>query len=125
MKRWKFAVGALVIVLALGFLGYRAFIASASYYYEVGEFLAQQSNLGNEDVRIAGQVAPGSIEQKGLNLKFTITDGQQGIPVVYRGAVPDSFRTASDITVEGRLGPSGVFEARTLMPKCPSKYVAE
>lgn len=120
--RWKLLVAVLVIVLALGYLGYKGFTSAASYYYTVEEFTAQEGTFVNESVRVTGLVAPGSIEQKGLSLKFDVTDGQQSLPVVYEGAVPDSFKAGGEITIEGQLNSEGTFVAKTLMPKCPSKY---
>jgi len=43
------------------------------------------------------------------------------VPVVYRGSVPDLFRTGRDVSVEGSLQ-NGVFVADKLVTKCPSKY---
>lgn len=124
-KKWKFVIGGAIILVAVGFLAYRGFMASASYYYELGEFMGQQSVLADKTVRISGQVATGSIDQKGLSLKFVMTDGQRNLPVVYQGAVPDTFKAGSDVTVEGRLDGGGTFVAQTIMPKCPSRYVAQ
>ncbi|MDX6449940.1 MAG: cytochrome c-type biosis protein CcmE [Gaiellaceae bacterium] len=59
-------------------------------------------------------------------LHFTVRDpkGAATVPVVYRGSVPDQFRTDRDIAVQGTLR-NGVFVAQrdTLVTKCPSKYV--
>lgn len=123
--RRKVLIGAIVIAAALGYLGYQGFSSGASYYYTVDEFVAQQSSLVNEKTRLNGLVAPGSVEQAGLKLKFDVTNegGQIKVPVVYEGAVPDSFKAGGEITIEGNLNSSGVFVAQTLMPKCPSKYV--
>ena len=58
-------------------------------------------------------------------LRFTLRDveGTKTVPVVYHGSVPDLFRPARDVTVDGRLR-NGVFVASpgTLVTKCPSKY---
>jgi cytochrome c-type biogenesis protein CcmE len=45
------------------------------------------------------------------------------VPVLYKGSVPDLFRTDRDVVVDGRLR-NGVFVAvpNTLVTKCPSKY---
>ena len=45
------------------------------------------------------------------------------VPVVYRGSVPDLFKTGRDVVVEGTLR-DGVFVAKrnSLVTKCPSKY---
>ena len=45
------------------------------------------------------------------------------VPVVYRGSVPDLFKTGRDIVIQGKLR-NGVFVAKpgSLITKCPSKY---
>jgi cytochrome c-type biogenesis protein CcmE len=61
----------------------------------------------------------------GSGLRFTLRDvqGTATVPVVYRGTVPDLFKSGRDINVQGRLQ-NGTFVAvpGTLMTKCPSKY---
>ena len=58
-------------------------------------------------------------------LRFTLRDvkGTETIPVIYKGSVPDLFRTGRDVVVDGRVR-NGVFVAvpGTLVTKCPSKY---
>ena len=58
-------------------------------------------------------------------LRFTLRDvkGAATVPVLYKGSVPDLFRTDRDVVVDGRLR-NGVFVAvpNTLVTKCPSKY---
>ena len=45
------------------------------------------------------------------------------VPVVYRGSVPDLFRTGRHVVVNGRLR-DGTFvgDRDSLVTKCPSKY---
>lgn len=101
--------------------------ASALYYYTVSELLEQGSSLNGEHVRVEGQAASDSAVQEsaGRILKFTIVDGdgEKGLPVVYQGVVPDSFKPGADVVIEGHLDSDGVFQANTMMAKCPSKYV--
>lgn len=126
LRRKKFIIGGLVIFAAIGYLAYVGFVHSMTYYYTVSELLAQQNLIYNENVRVNGQVAPGSVEQEtGGRLRFIIVDAQKekGLVVVYQGAVPDSFKAGADIVVEGHLDPAGTFQARTLMPQCASRYV--
>jgi cytochrome c-type biogenesis protein CcmE len=48
------------------------------------------------------------------------------VPVVYRGDVPDLFKTGRDVVVAGTLR-NGVFVAKpgSLITKCPSKYTSK
>jgi cytochrome c-type biogenesis protein CcmE len=80
-------------------------------------------------VSVAGKVV-GRVTGNGHSapLRFTLRDveGTARVPVVYRGSVPDLFRSGRDIVVDGTLR-NGVFVAKpgTLVTKCPSKYSAK
>ena len=128
LKNKTLILGGLLILAAIGILGYVGFQSSATYYYTVSEVLAKGNTLPDTDLRISGKVADGSINQQsaGSKLAFTITDGQKQFPVAYQGAVPDAFfQPEADVVVEGRMDAGGVFQARTLLAKCPSKYVPQ
>ena len=104
-----------------------SFQSSAYYDLTVSELTKQESSIYGENVRVRGQVAPGSIEQEavGRELKFTITDGEESLPVVYQGVVPDAFKVGNEVVAEGYLNSAGIFQANTILTKCPSKYVPE
>ena len=125
-KKKRFLIGGVIILIALGFLGYNAFAGAATYYYTVNEALAKGSSIYGNNVRVNGMVVAGSTQREsaGRLLKFTIVDaaGGQNIPVVYEGIVPDTFTEGNEVVVEGTFDSNGVFQAKILMPKCPSKY---
>lgn len=126
-RKKKFLIGGIIVVLAIGYLAYVGFMSSATYYYTVGELNGLGSSIYGDSVRVSGKVAPGSIEQEraGLTMRFTIVEGEESLPVVYQGVVPDAFKVNNDVVVDGRLSPSGIFQADTILVKCPSKYVPE
>ena len=125
-KKKRFIIGGIIILLALGYLGYTSFAGAATYYYKVNEVLAKGSSVIGENVRVEGHVATGSVQRESVGrlLKFTISDTVSGesLAVVYSGVVPDTFKADSDVVVEGSIGLDGVFQAQTIMTKCPSKY---
>ena len=125
LRKKRFLIGGIIIFLAIGYLGYMGFQGSATYYYTVSELMEQRGSIYGETVRVNGQVAPGSLEQDvvGRTLRFTITDGEASLPVFYQGVVPDSFKVGGEVVIEGHLNSVGTFQAHTLMPKCPSRYV--
>ncbi len=127
LRKKKFLIGGIIIFLAIGYLGYTGFMGGATYYYTVSELIEQGSSIYGENVRVNGQVAPGSMEQEsaGRILKFTMIDvgGEENLPVVYQGVVPDTFKVGNDIVIEGHLNSGGVFQANSLVTKCPSRYV--
>jgi cytochrome c-type biogenesis protein CcmE len=65
----------------------------------------------------------GDAHAAGLQFRLRDVKGAAAVPVVYKGTVPDLFRTGRDVVVDGRLR-DGVFVAvpNTLVTKCPSKY---
>jgi cytochrome c-type biogenesis protein CcmE len=121
-KQLKFLIGGLVVVLVVGYLIFSAASGSAAYYLTVQELHEQGPSARN--VRVAGYVVGESIvwEPQDQQLAFDMTDESGKLSVVYSGARPDMFRDEAEVVVEGKLGPEGVFEARTMMLKCPSKY---
>jgi cytochrome c-type biogenesis protein CcmE len=125
--RWPLILVALVLVGAFGFLGFNAFKSASVYYLTPSELVAKGEHIFNDDVRLSGIVVAGTVESHADNVfQFTVTDDEGAmIPVVYTGAVPDTFQEGADVVVEGRLTPRGVFEADRLLAKCPSKYEAQ
>ena len=96
-----------------------------------GTALVQPSELATHHgtVGLAGVVlAPVRGDPRGTGLRFRLRDvkGTATVPVVYRGSVPDLFRTGRDVYLKGRLR-DGVFvgERDSLVTKCPSKYTAK
>jgi cytochrome c-type biogenesis protein CcmE len=63
---------------------------------------------------------------QGLRFDLQDVNGGASVPVVYRGSVPDQFKTGRELRLEGRLR-SGVFVAKrdSMRTKCPSKYTAK
>ena len=127
LKKKKFFIGGIIVFLAIASLGYVGFQNSATYYYTVSEFTEPENLVYNENVRLQGQVAPGTVEQSALGtmLKFTVTEGDESLPVIYQGVVPDTFKADSEIVIEGSLDSEGIFQADVIMPKCPSRYAPQ
>jgi cytochrome c-type biogenesis protein CcmE len=82
------------------------------------------------EVALVGKVvgAPQGDAHAAQGLRFQLQDvkGGASVPVVYRGTVPDQFKTGRELRLEGRLR-SGVFVAErdSMRTKCPSKYTAK
>jgi cytochrome c-type biogenesis protein CcmE len=75
--------------------------------------------------KVVGRVS-GDARGSGLRFQLRDVEGTARIPVVYRGSVPDLFRSGRDVVLKGRLL-DGTFVGKpgTLSTKCPSKYEAE
>ncbi len=73
--------------------------------------------------RLGGLVVEGSVQKKGQEVRFKITDLKDELPVVYRGLLPDLFREGQGVIAEGTLGADGVFVAREVLAKHDEKYM--
>jgi len=122
--RWSFLIAGLAIAGAVIYLVVANTQASAAYYMTVKELKACTS-CADRTVRVAGVVAPGTIQRTSASeaVKFTVADGSLLMPVVYNGIVPDVFKDNVQVVVEGKLQ-NGVFRADNLLAKCPSKFQA-
>lgn len=122
----KFVIGALLILGAIAYVTISSFQANAIYYLTLTELNAQRGSLINQPIRVNAPLDKSSIQfdDKTLVLKFNLKEDQWVLPVVYKGAKPDTFEQGESVVVEGKLGPEGTFYASTLLVKCPSKYEA-
>ncbi len=128
-RRAKFIFGIAIIVTAVATLVYTAVDQTKMYMVTVGEYLGNRDAYAGTTVRIAGRVRENSIAWNGetRDLRFTLDDLQGGgsVAVHYRGLLPDMFAEGRDVVVEGPHAAGDVFEARTVLTSCPSKYSAE
>lgn len=123
-KYLKFGLAIAVIVAALGYLAFTGVQQSKSYYVTIKELHGMDDSAFSKRLRVAGNVAPGSIKRHGTHVEFTLMEQGQMLPVVYNGseAPPDTFVDNSQALAEGTYGRDGVFHAKMLQAKCASKY---
>ena len=124
LKRRKFILAGVVVVVAFVFLVYIGMTQFSTYLVTVSEFVAEGESVYGRQTRVAGQVVADSVERdtENMTLSFILTEGDAVLPVVYRGVVPDTFKEDSELVVEGKYEAEGVFNATKLMTKCASKY---
>jgi cytochrome c-type biogenesis protein CcmE len=142
-KRLRFAIGAGLIVAAIGYLIVTAVRNTAEYYLTVNEVKVRQGGLAGQTLRVAGRVAPNSIgwdpvtltlsfglaqppaaDQPGVKAVAASVGGATIFHVICRGQPkPDMFAANRDVIVEGTLAADGTIEARQVLTSCPSKYV--
>jgi cytochrome c-type biogenesis protein CcmE len=130
----KVLIAVLVMVASVSFLIYRGLTETSVYYMTVGEL--KTSALGQkvgptQAVRVGGLVVDGSTSynQRDLVLRFSLKDedNPQGmIDAIYNGAKPDAFEPEIEALLEGTYDRiKNLFQAETLLVKCPSKYESE
>jgi cytochrome c-type biogenesis protein CcmE len=115
----KWALLGAVVAACVGYLVYSASGGSSEYYLTVSELRAHATS---GDVRVAGVVQNDVQRSDGLHVLFTEKDGTASMPVEYQGTLPDIFQPGITVVAEGKLGADGVFHARAVLAKCPSRF---
>jgi cytochrome c-type biogenesis protein CcmE len=121
--RTKFVIGVIVLLPVLAHLMYAAANSTfADYYITVDQFAARSATT---PVRVGGQIVPGTIrwDNATRTMHFQLAGDNAKLDVIYRGAVPDSFRDGFTAILEGARGANGEFIAHSLQIKCPHQYL--
>ena len=125
--RGRLALIGVVLLLAVVYLIYAAFPGSTSYYFTVDELEANSAEVDGKTVRVKGTLVPDSFvrEDGGTMATFALTAGDEVLPAVYNGVVPDLFfNEHSEIILQGGYSEGQTFHADTVSVLCPSKYQA-
>jgi cytochrome c-type biogenesis protein CcmE len=125
--RVKFAIGAGVILVTLGWLGWLGATESKAYYHTLAGLAKLKGPALHQRMRVSGYVKDGSIKRLNGKVDFVLTEQGRTLPVSYVGTnpLPDTFyEKHAQALVQGRLMPNGEFVADQVEAKCASKYVA-
>ena len=120
----KIAVATLIVIATVGWLAYTGVRDTKSYYVTIGELNAMGQDAYTRNLRVAGNVAPGSIQRAGMTVRFTLNEQGRTLNVNYQGSEPppDTFKDDAQALAVGTYGHDGVFHATQLQAKCASKY---
>jgi cytochrome c-type biogenesis protein CcmE len=120
----KIAVAVAVIVGTISYLAVSGVEANKSYYVTISELHGMGSKAYTTHLRVAGNVAPGSIEHAGTTAQFVLVENSNRLKVDYKGTEPppDTFKDNAQALAIGTYGRDGVFHATQLQAKCASKY---
>ena len=123
----RIGAAAIIILCTIAYLAVSGANADKSYYVTIGELQAMGNKAYTRHLRVAGDVAPNSIERNGTNARFVLTEQGHTLKVNYQGIEPppDTFKDGSQALAMGTFGRDGVFHATELQAKCASKYAAK
>lgn len=127
--RHRLIVALVVVAGIIGFLIRTAVTQAASFYVTVGELYAEGKQAIHQQSTVNGNIIGSSVQWDPTksSLSFSMQDAQntKSLPVIFHGPKPDDFANDWPVIVTGTLLPNGVFEAKQLLIKCPSKYQAQ
>ena len=120
----KFVIAALIVVGTVAWLAISGGQQAKSYYVTINELQAMGNKAYTRNLRVAGNVQPGSIERSGPSANFTLVELGKTLRVNYQGSEPppDTFKDEAQALAIGTYGRDGVFHATQLQAKCASKY---
>ncbi len=120
----KFVIAGALVVGVIVWLALSAGSQAKSYYVTIAELQKMGPKAYHENLRVAGNVQPGSITRVGTNATFTLVELDKTLRVDYHGAEPppDEFKDNAQALAVGTYGRDGVFQATQIQAKCASKY---
>jgi cytochrome c-type biogenesis protein CcmE len=120
----RIAIAVVVIVGTISYLAISGVKANKSYYVTISELHGMGNDAYTRHLRVAGNVAPGTIEHSGTTAQFVLVENSNRLKVDYKGTEPppDTFKDNAQALAIGTYGRDGVFHATQLQAKCASKY---
>lgn len=121
-----YIVALALFAAGLGYLAWSGFAEGRMPFVNVAEALgAPVGERGR--AKLFGTVSAQGLAMKsdGLGARFQLMDKDNAtlsLWVDYRGALPDTFQEGAEVIVEGRWQEPDVFNATSVITKCPSKY---
>ena len=121
-RRLWLLVGSLAVLGAAATLVLTALNDNLVFFYSPTQ-IAEKGIAPDRRFRLGGLVEAGSVQKNGEDVRFTVTDTQKTVAVVYRGLLPDLFREGQGVIAEGTLRADGVFVAREVLAKHDENYM--
>jgi cytochrome c-type biogenesis protein CcmE len=120
----KIVAAVIVVIGTVSWLAYTGVRDTKSYYVTITELNAMGKQAYSRNLRVAGNVAPGSIERAGTGASFVLVEQGKKLRVNYQGSEPPphTFKDDAQALAVGTYGRDGVFHATQLQAKCASKY---
>jgi cytochrome c-type biogenesis protein CcmE len=120
----RIITAAVIILATVAYLSFTGGRDNKSYYVTIGELQGMGNKAYVRHLRVAGNVAPGSIHRVGTNATFDLIEQGRKISVAYQGSEPppDTFKDDAQALAVGTYGHDGIFHATQLQAKCASKY---
>jgi len=97
---WAIA-GLAVIVVGLGLVLFNGLRDASTFFYNVDEAVAKQSELQGKRFRMQGNVVDGSVEKTTEGVSFVISYGGKRVDVDHVGDPPELFGPRIPVVLEG------------------------
>lgn len=123
-QRRLILIGSGIGVLALAAVLVLSALRESIVFFNSPTDVVEKKVAAGTRIRLGGLVKPGTLTRgEALAVRFEVTDGNNAILVAYKGILPDLFREGQGVVTEGRLDPTGFFQADTVLAKHDETYM--
>jgi cytochrome c-type biogenesis protein CcmE len=116
----KYVFGGIIIAVFLVLMGYLFTQSNIEYVDDFNDVMSTEKT-----VKATGSwVKEKNYEINNQNKTFSFfmaDDHGKQMKVIYEGAIPNNFESATSVVVTGKYE-NGYFHAKDILTKCPSKY---
>ncbi len=116
----KYIFGGFIIVLFLGIMGYLFTQSNVKYEDNLAIVKSTDKTVKATGSWVKEKSYEMNREQNTFSFFMCDANGNE-MKVVYEGAMPNNFETATSVVVTGSYR-NGYFHAKDILTKCPSKY---
>ncbi|MCA1297538.1 cytochrome c maturation protein CcmE [Stappia indica] len=93
-------------------------------FFQSPSDIVGKTHPDGQRIRLGGLVADGTVERRdGAEVRFSVTDTEETVQVVYVGLLPDLFREGQGVVAEGVMKPDGWFHADSVLAKHDENYM--
>lgn len=126
LRRQRLWVVLSIVLFSTAAVGLAAYAlrGNINLFYPPAEIAAGVAPL-DTPIRVGGMVVDGSVQRASdsLQVRFTVTDYQASVDVLYEGILPDLFAEGEGVVASGRLSADGVLRADEVLAKHDENYM--
>ena len=116
----KYVFGGFIIVLFIGIMAYLFTQSNIKYETDFANVKSSDKTVKATGSWVKEKNYEMNREQNTFSFFMKDEKGDE-MKVVYQGAIPNNFETATSVVVTGSYR-NGYFHAKDILTKCPSKY---
>lgn len=116
----KYVFGGIIIAVFLVLMGYLFTQSNIEYVDDFNKVMASEKTVKATGSWVKEKSYQIDKENKTFSFFMADDHGKQ-MKVIYEGAIPNNFESATSVVVTGKYE-DGYFHAKDILTKCPSKY---
>lgn len=119
----KYIFGGVIVVVFLGLMLYLFTQSNIQYENNFEAVMAKDRTVKATGAWVKEKSYQINKENRTFSF-YMIDDSGVEMKVIYEGAIPNNFESATSVVVTGKYA-NGYFHAQDILTKCPSKYEEE